>query len=109
MTDERSRATRNAALWPGRLDHLASGADHRRRPALALIDDSTVTVIDLATGKIIATNDIDPDRGSWRNTRRPPADGRGLSDACRDSSETYDATQPIGGSGGVLVHDIVHI
>jgi transposase InsO family protein len=56
----------------GRMHHLAIGNTHRGKRVLALIDNSTVTVVDLETGEVIATNDIDPDRSYWRNTRRAP-------------------------------------
>ncbi len=56
----------------GRMHHLAIGAAHRGRRILALIDDTTATVIDLETGEILATNTIDPARSYWRNTRRAP-------------------------------------
>ena len=31
-----------------------------------------LTVVDLETGEIIATNDIQPDRSYWRNTQKAP-------------------------------------
>ena len=56
----------------GRMHHLAIGAAHRGRRILALLDDTTATVVDLETGEIIATNDIQPDRSYWRNTQKAP-------------------------------------
>lgn len=56
----------------GRMHHLAIGAAHRGRRILALLDDTTATVIDLETGEIIATNTIQPDRSYWRNTQKAP-------------------------------------
>lgn len=56
----------------GRMHHLAIGATHRGRRILALLDDTTATVVDLETGEIIATNDIQPNRSYWRNTQKAP-------------------------------------
>jgi transposase InsO family protein len=56
----------------GRMHHLAIGITHRGKRILALIDDTTATVVDLDTGEVISTNEIDPDRSYWRNTRRAP-------------------------------------
>ncbi|WP_354261134.1 hypothetical protein [Agrococcus sp. UYP10] len=46
----------------GRSHHLAMGNQCRGRRVLTAIDDHTVTVVDLETGEVIATDDIDPDR-----------------------------------------------
>jgi transposase InsO family protein len=56
----------------GRMHHLGIGATHRGKRILALIDDTTVTIVHLDTGEIIATNHIDPDRTYWRNQQREP-------------------------------------
>jgi hypothetical protein len=57
----------------GRLHHLGIGIHHRGKRILALVDDTSVTVIYLDTGEIIATNLIDPDRSCyWRNTQKTP-------------------------------------
>ena len=56
----------------GRMHHLGVGADHRGKRILALIDETTVTVVHLDTGEIIATNNIDPDHSYWRNTQEAP-------------------------------------
>ncbi|GAA3032547.1 hypothetical protein GCM10010462_19320 [Microbacterium dextranolyticum] len=53
-----------------RMHHL--GAEHRGTPVLLLADDTTVTVIHLDTGEIVATNTIDPARTYWRNNEREP-------------------------------------
>jgi len=56
----------------GRMHHLGIGTDHRGKRVIALIDETTVTVIHLDTGEIIATNIIDPDHNYWRNTQKVP-------------------------------------
>ncbi len=45
----------------GRMHHLGIGAAHAGKHVLAIADDTTVTVIELTTGEILATNTIDPD------------------------------------------------
>ena len=37
-----------------------------------MTDETTVTVIHLDTGEIIATNTIDPTHSYWRNTQKVP-------------------------------------
>jgi transposase InsO family protein len=56
----------------GRMHHLGIGAVHKHKRVLALADDHHITVIELETGEIIATNDIQPDNVYWRNTQREP-------------------------------------
>jgi len=56
----------------GRMHHLGIGADHRGKRVLALIDETTVTVIHLDTGEILSTHNIDPDRSYWRNQQQEP-------------------------------------
>jgi len=56
------------------MHHLGIGANHRGKRVLALIDETTVTVVHLDTGEILATNTIDPDHSYWRNTQQ--ASGR---------------------------------
>jgi transposase InsO family protein len=56
----------------GRMHHLGIGAAHRGKRVLAIADDTTITVIHLDTGEILATNQIDPSRGYWRNTQKAP-------------------------------------
>ena len=56
----------------GRLYHLKVGAAHARRRVLAIVDEHEVTVVALATGEILSTHLIEPDKGYWRNTRRDP-------------------------------------
>ena len=63
----------------GRMHHLGIGADHRGKRIIALIDETTVTIVHLDTGEIIATNTINPDRGYWRNTQNTPGRGPGVS------------------------------
>ena len=56
----------------GRLHHLNTGAAHARQRVLAIVDEREVTVVALATGEILSTHLIEPDRRYWRNTRRDP-------------------------------------
>ncbi|WP_394289089.1 integrase core domain-containing protein, partial [Microbacterium sp.] len=43
----------------GRLHHLGIGIDHARTPVLILIDETTVTVSDRATGEVLSTHTVD--------------------------------------------------
>jgi transposase InsO family protein len=56
----------------GRMHHLGSGAANAHRRVLAIADQTTVTVIDLATGEILSTHIIEPDRSYWRNQQKRP-------------------------------------
>jgi transposase InsO family protein len=56
----------------GRLHHLGVGYTHAGTRILAIADDTTVTVIQLETGEILSTHDIDPAKHYWRNTQRAP-------------------------------------
>jgi hypothetical protein len=56
----------------GRMHHLGIGVAHARKPVFALADEDHVTVIDLATGEVLSTHDIDPARAYWRNRDREP-------------------------------------
>lgn len=56
----------------GRMHHLKIGAAFARRRVLAIVDETVVTVVDLATGEILSSHRIEPDKGYWRNTRRDP-------------------------------------
>ena len=54
-------------------------SSHRGKRVLALADHTTITIVHLDTGEIIATNTINPDKTYWRDTQKEPADGRALS------------------------------
>jgi transposase InsO family protein len=56
----------------GRMHHLGIGVEHRRKRILALVDETTVTIIHLDSAEIIATNTINPDRSYWRNELKKP-------------------------------------
>lgn len=56
----------------GRMHHLGVGAAHRNKKVMLLADSTTVTVVHLTTGEIIATNTIDPARTYWRNQQKEP-------------------------------------
>ena len=55
----------------GRMHHLGIGKAHARKRVLAIADDTTVTVTDLATGEVLSTHLIQPDKNYWRNQNRP--------------------------------------
>ena len=52
------------------MHHLGIGADHRGKRVILIADDTTVTVVHLTTGEILATNTIDPEKTYWRNTQK---------------------------------------
>ena len=54
------------------MHHLGIGYTHDGIRVLAIADDTTVTVIQLETGEILATHDVDPARHYWRNTQKAP-------------------------------------
>ena len=56
----------------GRMHHLGIGAAHARKRVLALADDYHVTVIDLQTGEVLSTHQINPDKTYWRNQNKEP-------------------------------------
>ena len=56
----------------GRMHHLGIGRTHTGDRVLALIDNTTVTLIHLTTGEILSEHHIDPTRGYWRNQRKKP-------------------------------------
>lgn len=55
-----------------RMHHLGIGVDHRSKRCILIADDTTVTVVHLPTGEILATNTIDPHKTYWRNTMKAP-------------------------------------
>jgi transposase InsO family protein len=67
--DTKGRMTLRRA---GRTHHLGIGAAHARKRVLALADDHQITVIELATGEVLSTHLIDPDKTYWRNQTREP-------------------------------------
>lgn len=70
------------------MHHLGMGVEHRGKRCIPIADETTVTVIHLDTGGIIATNTIDPPALTGETTKRSPADGQApLVDV------TYDASQ----------------
>ena len=56
----------------GRMHHLGIGATHRGKRVLAIADDTTVTIVHLDTGEVLATHTIDPNRSYWRNQQQEP-------------------------------------
>ena len=62
----------------GRMHHLGIGAAHRGKEILAITDTTSVTVIELRTGEILSTHDIDPARAYWRNKQKSPGRWPGL-------------------------------
>jgi transposase InsO family protein len=56
----------------GRMHHLGVGTAHARKRVLALADDHQITVIELDTGEVLSTHQIDPTKTYWRNQQRAP-------------------------------------
>ena len=56
----------------GRMHHLGVGTLHARKRVLAFADDHQITVTDLATGEILSTHQIEPNKTYWRNQNRDP-------------------------------------
>ena len=56
----------------GRMHHLGIGTVHARKRVLALADDTHITVIELATGEVLSTHLIEPNRAYWRNQNKKP-------------------------------------
>ena len=56
----------------GRMHHLGVGYAHRGTRAVAIADNTTVTVTQLETGEILCTHLIEPAKSYWRNTQRAP-------------------------------------
>jgi transposase InsO family protein len=56
----------------GRMHHLGIGAKHARKPVLAFADEHHITVADLATGEVLSTPKIEPDKTYWRNQNKEP-------------------------------------
>jgi transposase InsO family protein len=69
ITDSKGAMTLRRA---GRLYHLRIGAAHPRTRVLAIVDEHEVTVVALATGEVLSSHLIEPDKGYWRNQRRDP-------------------------------------
>ena len=93
------------------MHHLGIGAAHRSKRILAIADDTTVTIVHLDTGEILATNTIDPDRSYWRNQQQDPADGRALTekvDTCHDSPVDTMSRLITCGSKGIRTPDPLH-
>jgi hypothetical protein len=57
---------------PAGMHHLGVGASNAYRRVLAIADQTTVTVIDLFTGEVLSTHNIDPDRNYSRNQQKRP-------------------------------------
>lgn len=53
-----------------RMHPLGVGAIHVRTRVLAVADDHHVTVVELATGQVRSTHQIQLDHSYWRNTQR---------------------------------------
>jgi transposase InsO family protein len=66
--DARGKMTLRRA---GQLHHLGIGTAHARKRVLAIADDQHVTVTDLATGEVLSTHLIEPDKTYWRNQNNP--------------------------------------
>ncbi|WP_271394509.1 hypothetical protein [Neomicrococcus lactis] len=51
---------------------MAQRPPHRGKRILALIDETSVTIIHLDTGEIIATHTIHPQHNYWHNEMKEP-------------------------------------
>ena len=67
--DPKGRMTLRRA---GRMHHLGVGAAHARKRVLAIADEHQITVTDLATGEVLSTHLIQPDKTYWRNQNKQP-------------------------------------
>ena len=67
--DTKGRMTMRRA---GRMHHLGIGIAHARKRVLALADDHQVTVIELSTGEVLSTHQIEPNKNYWRNQNKQP-------------------------------------
>jgi transposase InsO family protein len=56
----------------GRMHHLGVGTAHARKRVLALADDHRITVTELATGEVLSTHLIEPEKTYWRNQQKEP-------------------------------------
>jgi transposase InsO family protein len=56
----------------GRMHHLGIGSEHARKRVLALADEHHITVIELHTGKVLSTHQIQPEKTYWRNQNKQP-------------------------------------
>jgi hypothetical protein len=56
----------------GRMHHLGIGTAHAGTRVLALADERHITVIELATGEVLSTHHIEPEKAYWRNQQREP-------------------------------------
>lgn len=54
------------------MHHLGVGAEYHGKRCILIADETTITVIHLDTGEIIATNTINPTRTYWRNNEKEP-------------------------------------
>jgi hypothetical protein len=54
------------------MHHLGVGGANAHRRVLASADQTSVTVIDLATCQILSTHTIDSNRSYWRNQQKTP-------------------------------------
>lgn len=53
------------------MHHIGVGNKHRGQRVFALIDETTVTVVAIGPGDILAEADIDPAPSYWRNKLNP--------------------------------------
>jgi hypothetical protein len=65
-------SARCASAEPAACTTSASAPPTRANAILAIADNTTVTVIELHTGEVLATNTIDPTKTYWRSTQRAP-------------------------------------
>jgi transposase InsO family protein len=56
----------------GRMHHIGIGRAHTGRRVLALADEHEITVIDLLTGEVLSTHQIQPERAYWPKQNEHP-------------------------------------
>ena len=56
----------------GTIHHLGIGRNHTGKTVLILTDNTHATVTDQATGEILGTYLIEPDKNYWRNQMKKP-------------------------------------
>jgi hypothetical protein len=52
------------------MHHPGIGTTHARKRVLAIADDHHITVVELDTGEILSTHQIEPDKTYWRNQNK---------------------------------------
>ena len=67
-----SRTRREGYRAAGEANDARHRAPHRGTRVILIADNTTITVVRLNTGEIIATNTINPSKTYWRNNEKEP-------------------------------------